>query len=327
MYYSIRHLTKFRYTAPVSESLMEARMQPRSDGAQRCLSFQLKIQPRARVHSYRDYLGNTVHHFDVPGKHRQLTLSAEALVDVQPLPRLPDSLGANAWTAMDAAIGAGDFNEMLMPSQFARSSEALDRFADELDIPAPELARHHDPLSLLLQLNAALNSAIAYVPKSTQVDSPIEKAMQSRQGVCQDFAHIMITLARRTGIPCRYVSGYLFHERGETMRSSEGATHAWVEALLPELGWVGLDPTNNVIAGQRHIRTAVGRDYSDVPPTKGVFKGAVDSQLLVAVSVAPSDTPPLFEPEPARGDDWASAVREDAPDAEALAQQQQQQQQ
>ena len=90
--------------------------------------------------------------------------------------------------------------------------------------------------------------------------------------MCRDFAHILITLVRGVGIPCRYVSGDLFHEAGDETRSADGATHAWVEALLPEVGWVGFDPTNNVIVGQRHIRTAVGRDYADVPPTKGVFK-------------------------------------------------------
>ena len=87
MYYSIRHLTKFRYSEHVSESLMEARMQPRSDGPQRCLSFQLVVQPKARVQFYRDYLGNMVHHFDVPGRHKQLSIVADALVDVQPPPR------------------------------------------------------------------------------------------------------------------------------------------------------------------------------------------------------------------------------------------------
>jgi len=109
MFYSIRHVTKFRYSAPVSESILEARMQPRSDGPQRCLSFQLSVHPRRRVYSYRDYLGNTVHHFDVPGHHRQLTVVAEALVDVQPPPALPESLGAGAWGALEETIAAGDF--------------------------------------------------------------------------------------------------------------------------------------------------------------------------------------------------------------------------
>src|ERR1700736_5806440 len=107
MYYSIRHVTKFRYSAQVSESLMEARMQPRSDGPQRCLTFQLTVHPRARVQFYRDYLGNTVHHFDVPGGHKQLAIVADALVDVQPASALPKSLGESAWDDLESIISAG----------------------------------------------------------------------------------------------------------------------------------------------------------------------------------------------------------------------------
>jgi transglutaminase-like putative cysteine protease len=136
----------------------------------------------------------------------------------------------------------------------------------------------------------------------------------------------MIGLTRRIGIPCRYVSGYLFHKAGDKTRSAQGATHAWVETLLPGLGWVGLDPTNNVPAGERHVRTAVGRDYADVPPTKGVFKGSAESQLLVSVHVAPSDAPPMDADLSA--EDWSLALREDGlADSDAAAQQQQQQQQ
>ena len=326
MYYSIRHLTKFRYSAHVSESLMEARMQPRSDGAQRCLSFQLMVQPKARVQFYRDYLGNMVHHFDVPGRHKQLSIVADALVDVQPALSLPASLGENDCDEMEYMIAAGDYIEMLMPSHFGQSTELLEKFARELDVESRDKARQRDPLELVLNLNALLYSKIAYVPKSTQVDSPIDHALESRRGVCQDFAHIMIGLTRRIGIPCRYVSGYLFHKEGE--RSKEGATHAWIETLLPTLGWVGFDPTNNVIVGDRHVRTSVGRDYADVPPTKGVFKGSAESQLLVAVHVAPSDAPPV---DPDLGaEDWSQALREEAIEAESAAlhlQQQQQQQQ
>src|SRR5580692_1009687 len=123
MYYSIRHLTKFRYSEHVSESLMEARMQPRSDGPQRCLSFQLMVQPKARVQFYRDYLGNTVHHFDVPGRHKQLSIVADALVDVQPALALPKGLGESAWDELDDMIAAGDYIEMLMPSHFGQSTD------------------------------------------------------------------------------------------------------------------------------------------------------------------------------------------------------------
>ncbi len=128
---------------------------------------------------------------------------------------------------------------------------------------------------------------MTYSPKSTRVDSPIDDALESRKGVCQDFTHIMIALVRQLGIPCRYVSGYLFHQPDGDVRSPDGSTHAWGEAWLPELGWVGFDPTNNLVADHRHIRVAVGRDYADVPPTRGVFKGAsaARSELSVAVRV------------------------------------------
>ncbi len=325
MYYSIRHVTKFRYSTHVSESLMEARMQPRSEGPQRCLSFQLMVHPKARVQYYRDYLGNMVHHFDVPGRHKQLSIIADALVDIQPLPLLPGSLGENAWAELDELIAQGDYIEMLMPSHFGQSTDLLEQFAAELAVDSREKARRRDPLDLVLELNALLYSKIAYVPKSTRVDSPIDHALESRQGVCQDFAHILIALTRRIGIPCRYVSGYLFHKAGDKTRSAEGATHAWVEVLLPELGWVGFDPTNNVLASERHVRTSVGRDYADVPPTKGVFKGSAESQLLVSVRVAPSDAPPL---EPELGiEDWSLALREDGLDPDSTSHQQQQQQQ
>ena len=134
-----------------------------------------------------------------------------------------------------------------------------------------------------------------YVPKSTKVDSPIDLALLTHAGVCQDFAHIMIALVRsKLRIPCRYVSGYLFHGHSDHDRSVTSATHAWVEAFLPELGWVGFDPTNHLIAADRHIRTAIGCDYSAVPPTHGIFRGRASSELTVAVRVTPSEgTPPL----------------------------------
>jgi transglutaminase-like putative cysteine protease len=327
MFYSIRHLTKFRYSAPVSESVMQLRMHPRSEGAQRCMNFQVTVTPRVGVRSYRDYLGNVVHHFDVPSAHRQLTIVAETMVDVAAQPLLPDNLGPDAWDRLDADIAARDFWEMLAPSQFSQWTAGIEEFARELALPTDREVRRSDPLEVLLRINSAVYQAIAYVPKSTRVDSPVDDALLSRQGVCQDYAHIMIALVRRLGIPCRYVSGYLFHRKEARTRSSEGATHAWVEAYLPELGWIGLDPTNNVVAGESHVRTAVGRDYADVPPTRGVFKGGASSELTVAVRVAPSDKPP--PPETAmESEDWSSVLQNERAETEAdaaIAEQQQQQ--
>lgn len=326
MFYNIRHLTRFRYSASVRESVMELRMQPRSEGAQRCLGFELNVTPRARVSLYRDHLGNFVHHFDVPGPHRQLTITAEASVDVAPVAPLPEQLGVEAWQAIDHDIAERDFWEFLAPSHFAHSTPALEDFARELAMPEAAEARAADPLRLLLELNSALYRAIEYVPKSTRVDSPIDDALATRRGVCQDYAHIAIALVRRMGIPCRYVSGYLFHRKNAAARSAEGATHAWVEAYFPETGWRGFDPTNNIVVGDEHVRTAIGRDYADVPPTRGLFKGDAGSELTVAVRVSPSDRPPPPETELAP-EDWSSALPPERPENSAAEAEQQQQQQ
>jgi transglutaminase-like putative cysteine protease len=324
MFYSIRHLTRFRYSSPVSESTMELRMQPRSEGLQRCLTFQITVTPRTRVQTYRDYLGNAVHHFDVPSAHRNLMIVAEATVDVAPPPLIPPGLENDAWGQLDAQLASGDFWEMLTPSQFAQWTESMETFAAGLGVPDAPAARLRDPLELLMELNSAIFGAISYVPKSTHVDSPVDDALRNRQGVCQDYSHIMLALVRRMGIPCRYVSGYLFHRAGEQVRSTEGATHAWVEAYLPGIGWLGFDPTNNIMAGETHVRTAVGRDYADVPPTRGVFKGEASSELTVAVRVAPSDKPPPPETE-MESEDWSAVLQEDRAqmDREAAEQQQQ----
>ena len=311
MYYSIRHLTKFSYDKPVSESIMETRMHPRSDANQRCLTFQLSVTPRCRVFSYRDHLANHVHHFDIPGGHSQLVIVAEALVELQTQPPLPDALPIAAWDDLDRAMQASDFWEMLLPSQFAAPTQELRALATVLDV-----RRRDDPLSTLHKLNRSIFECFAYKPNSTRADSPINQAIEARAGVCQDFAHIMIALVRsELRIPCRYVSGYLFHgEKGsqETTttpdRSDETATHAWVEAFLPDLGWVGFDPTNNLSTGDRHIRTAIGRDYADVPPTHGIFRGRTKSELTVAVRVTPSEGTPPLDRELPIPEDWSILV-------------------
>lgn len=326
LFYSIRHLTKFLYSKPVSESVMEVRMHPRSDSNQRCLTFSLSVSPRCRVFSYRDHLSNNVHHFDIPGQHEQLVIIAESLVEHQPLPEVPMFLAPDAWRELDAIVAEGDYWEMLLPSEFAAPTPDLEDLARELGV-----VRRADPLMLLRELNSKLYDHFSYSPRTTRVDSPIDEALRSRQGVCQDFAHIMIALVRQLGIPCRYVSGYLYHRKGDQDRSISDATHAWVEAFLPHLGWVGFDPTNALIARDRHIRTALGRDYADVPPTKGIFLGRTSSDLYVAVQVTASEKPPALDQDLPIPEDWSMLVERaqapPPPPAEPLLQLQQAQQQ
>jgi transglutaminase-like putative cysteine protease len=323
MHYNIRHVTRFTYETPISESVMEARMQPRTDPAQRCLHFGLSTQPASRVMMHQDHQGNVVHHFNIPGRHSQLTVTAEALVEVGAPAELPCSLERGAWERLDALTGSGEFWDVLNPSPFARRTALLDALSREIG-----LARGDDPLVTVRQLTSEIYTRFEYSPHSTRVDSPIDDALDARSGVCQDFAHVMIALVRGLGLPCRYVSGYLFQqgEDKDKVRSAAGATHAWLEALMPDLGWIGFDPTNNLVAGDRHIRVAIGRDYADVPPTRGVYKGttAVRSELAVGVSVGPAlagpsgETPP-FVP-------WMSREAAAPLSGSDSAQQQQQQQ-
>ena len=304
MYYSIRHLTKFLYSNDVSESMMETRMHPRSDQGQRCLTFHLSVSPRCRVFSYRDHLANQVHHFDIPGQHGQLVIVAESLVEMQTSAQVPSFLAPDAWADLDSIVEGGDYWEMLFPSEFAQPTEALEELAGTLDV-----RRRDDPLMVMHRLNQQIYEYFDYKPRSTKVDSPIDVALRNRTGVCQDFAHIMITLVRtKLRIPCRYVSGYLYHGDRDSDRSVNSATHAWIEALMPQLGWVGFDPTNWLVASDRHIRTAIGRDYADVPPTHGMFRGRASSELTVAVRVTPSEGTFSLDQEMPVPEDWSILV-------------------
>ena len=251
--------------------------------------------------------------------HHDLQIEADAAVEVQALPAPPEWVDASAWQALGAGEVQAEQFDMLRPHGLASPSEALTAFLAEQG-----LSKGDDPMSTLRRLNRGIFNAFAYAQDETEVDSEINVALKKRKGVCQDFAHIMIVAARGWGIPARYVSGYLYTKRDAGDRSAADATHAWVEALVPGSGWVGFDPTNNILAGERHIRVAIGRDYNDVPPARGVFKGPANSELAVAVTVTPAQAP-------RRRDDFLRVVRPMAQRSDRLiaasadAQQQQQQ--
>jgi transglutaminase-like putative cysteine protease len=321
MFYAIRHVTRYRYSRSVWQSIMEVRMHPRTDQAQRCFTFQLSVNPRARIFAFTDHFGNHVHHFDLPAHHRALTIVADSLVNIEPPEPLPPALPYEAWDELTQLIEEGDHWPMLMSSQYARSSAQVEALARELGLAE---RNGRDPLTLVGDAAEGINGAFEYVKKSTHANSPIEVSLGSRKGVCQDFSHIMIAVVRNLGIPCRYVSGYLHHDQLHHDRSAEGATHAWVEALLPGLGWVGFDPTNGVIAGSRHIRTAVGRDYADVPPTIGTMKGRAETELQVRVRVVASQALMPPDEEFAADDEWSLFFESDE---QALAYEQEMQQQ
>lgn len=307
LYYRIRHETRFEYATPIREALGELRLRPRDERGQACLQFDLSIKPRVRSHAYRDFLGNHVHHYSVPQTHISQTVTAESLVRLDSSPAWPDALPPETWDRYDALTQSVENWDYAHPSTFAKPTDALVDLAKTLDI-----TKHDDPLTTARHACQQVYDHFTYQPDTTHVDSPIDEAIADRGGVCQDFAHILTALLRRLGIPTRYVSGYLHTKRAnpphlappptplfdpqeepepentttdEPESSDADASHAWTEALLPTLGWVGFDPTHNEVVTTHHIRVAVGRDYADVPPTRGVYRGNATSDMQVAVHV------------------------------------------
>ena len=293
MLLEVRHVTQYHYAEPVRESVMEVWMQPQKGARQRLVSFELELDPAAQLFSYADPFGNAVYHFDVPQPHDRLNIVARSAVETQAPPLLPDALDHGEWDRLKSDFVRGENFDFLRHHGFAVETDALKAFVAEHKL---EDLKALDPLRALRELTRVIYESFDYEAGVTHADSSIDLALEARRGVCQDFTHIMLAICRSWGIPARYVSGYLFTDRQAGDRSDPDATHAWVEVFLPSTRWVGFDPTNNVMAGERHIAAAVGRDYDDVPPSRGVYKGEAESQLAVGVSVRQARTA-LTEPE------------------------------
>ena len=282
MLLDIRHVTQYHYDHAVRESVMELWMQPQKSPRQRLVRFDLDLEPAAQLFSYADTFGNAVYYFDVPQPHDELTIVAHSTVETIPGEPLPAALDMGEWDRMRGDFVLGDCFDFMRPHGFVQHTDALDNFIAEHDL---EALKRLDPLTAMHRLTECIYSSFEYEAGVTEADSPIDLALGAGRGVCQDFAHIMLAICRLWGVPARYVSGYLFTDRKYGDRSDPDATHAWVEVFLPTLRWVGFDPTNNMLAGERHVAVAIGRDYRDVPPSRGVYKGGGDSRLGVAVTV------------------------------------------
>ncbi len=325
MLLEIRHVTQYHYERPVRESLMELWMQPQKTARQRLVSFELDIEPAAQLFSYADSFGNAVYHFDVPQPHDKLTIIARSAVETEAPPERPAHLDMGEWDRLRSEFVRGECFDFLRPHGFVETTDALRAFVSSHDLDA---LKRKDPLTAVRTLSETIYGAFEYQPGVTDADSPIDMALGVGRGVCQDFAHIMLAICRDWGVPARYISGYLFTDRDQGDRSDPDATHAWVEVFLPSLRWVGFDPTNNMMAGERHVAVAVGRDYADVTPSRGVYKGDSESQLAVGVSVRRARAA-VAEPEfmrMARPNFAGGRRRPDAALREDLHQQQQQQQ-
>ncbi len=279
MKYHISHMTRYEYDAPLSgECFMEARLRPLTvPGEQVCRSYAIAVSPDVPVFGYDQlHQMGLVNHFVVRGEpYSALSICAES--DVETLKSNPFenlNLLAEDWPALADKFLHAQYAEYLAPTPL---------------VPLFGAWSGPEPLPSVLAYGQALSSEIYtqfnYVPGSTDLLTPLNDFVAQKRGVCQDYAHLMLAAARSRGVPARYVSGYIYAGAGDGTQGA-GATHAWVELFLPQSDdwkasgvWTGFDPTNDILTAGSHIKIAVGRDYADVPPTKGLVRAAVGSPL------------------------------------------------
>ena len=272
MKWEIIHRTEYAYASPVHDSFNEARLQPFSDEWQTVENFLLKILPAARLRHHHDFYSNVVHHFEITEPHSTLLVESNLRVLIKPRPQLAETDAPWPLARIGEAAHAPRVFEFLQESRFVDLSPDVWRLA--LDTTAGIT----DTWQAALALMKFLHGSLKYESNSTSVHTHARDVLRDKRGVCQDFAHVMISLCRVLKIPALYVSGYLATE-------ISSATHAWVEVLIPGVGWRGLDPTNARQVDDTYIKIAVGRDYADVPPVTGQYKGTTNRKMTVHVNV------------------------------------------
>lgn len=295
MLFRIQHKTTYLYAGEASESFMEARLTPVDDERQRLLSRDFVTEPVGRVHRYADYFGNLVESFAVAHRHGRLVVESRSAVETQRW--APPHAALEISISEARQIFRGErlrLFEFLMPSEAIPMSAAVHRLANQFFKPGAELG------ATLLRLNHWIKETFRYVPGITRIDTPVTEVLTLKAGVCQDFAQVMIAILRSAEIPARYVTGYI---ETETQRKAAGTknppaalvgsaeSHAWVEVYLPGGFWYPLDPTNDCVVGERHVKVACGRDYHDSTPTRGVFKGTRTEKLSVSVTMLRQESP------------------------------------
>ena len=277
---AIRHETALSYDGPVRASYNELRMTPLDTAAQTRLSSRVEVAPQAQTAQYTDYWGTRVTSFDLQDPHESLTIRASSVVETSPSAWAePDSAGLReeTWDAIEQVVASGDLSEFTANTARTKLTPALtEELRERIDGAGPHTAAE--------RICGWIHEAMAYVPGATGVHTSGREAWESKSGVCQDFSHIAIGMLRAAGVPARYVSGYLFPMRESAPGvSCEGQSHAWAEYWAG--AWYGIDATNNVAPGVRHVVVGYGREYADVVPHKGIYLGSPDSTLTVSVKL------------------------------------------
>ncbi len=273
----VRHLSRYMYEAPVSASFNEARLTPLSTTWQHPLESRVRVDEATWQHSYTDYWGTEVRVFEALRTHRELVVESSSLVELD-ASYLPQPNRTMSWNEIRSAEVREEFGEYLTQTATVAPDPELARRAEKL-------ASEHTPHETALALCGLIHEQMSYLPGSTGVHTTAAEAWGARAGVCQDYAHLVVGVLRHIGMPARYVSGYLHPDRKAPIgQAVTGESHAWVEWWLTE--WTGHDPTNDVEIGELHVHVGRGRDYSDVPPIKGLVAGSSGvSELEVVVEV------------------------------------------
>ncbi len=273
----VNHETKLTYSAPVSETVFEVRMGPMSDEDQTTLGYRLQVAPMAPVTAYRDGFGNRVDLFNLPTPHREVVVNATSFVRTHRRPA-QSRLAEVAWPGeRPVAVEALEF---LGASPLVDESPELDAFRATLTEPSGSVA------DVVSQVMEGVSRHLKYEKQVTTAKTRVSEALTLGRGVCQDFVHLFLGGCRGLGLPTRYVSGYI-------NQSGELATHAWAQVWASShANWIDIDPTRQVFANDDYVVTAVGRDYSDVPPNRGLWRGRAEETISVAVTVQPADRMP-----------------------------------
>ncbi len=272
MRYLIEHETILEYPDAIREHHTELRLAPRSDTHQTVLSYAIETEPAAKLASYNDYFGNRVDYFCVIPPHSRLVTRLRSEVETvknNPFDFSPVAPGGQQEWLHDALRASPPLNDYLLHRSLVTPS--VTRLSEVLKYALPPFERDKAALSCLLDLMAWIPTVLEYRSGTTGVHAELVTTVQHGAGVCQDFAHLFITVARSWGIPTRYVMGYL--NPGICGADEQLATHAWAEALVPGAGWVGFDATHNLLANEHYVAVAVGRDSYDAAPQRGSFKG------------------------------------------------------
>jgi transglutaminase-like putative cysteine protease len=270
--WQIQHRTSYTYKIPVRDSFNDVRLEPLSNEGQTVESFALTTIPPAPFRNYRDFYFNRVHHFEIFSPHENLVIESKAVVLAHPTQLLPKEATVAPLATLADFATSSEYVDYLGASRFVDVDPATWRLAVDATVGIT------DAWQAALALMRFVYGHVKYSSASTHVHTHVRDVLAKRLGVCQDFAHVMLGLCRALKIPARYVSGYLATEKAR-------ATHAWTEVWIPTAGWVALDPTHNRPIDASYIKIGAGRDYADVPPVAGYYKGTLERKLEVDVHI------------------------------------------